>query len=638
MTSDTPSHDPRTLRSKRARHAVFAAADGRCQSCGAELSEGWHVDHVVPWSADNTTRLHNLRALCPPCNLKKGASMKTHRKHALQLVKRANDIAVGRVTASTTVAAVTPGGGKSLAAAAFARVLLDAGFLDFVVWVCPRASLAVQAADSFCDRDFNPQYKARRADNTDPLIRDESLGVRCYTTTYQGIAACPDLHRDEVRRRRYLVILDEPHHLADEEGRSWVSAIAPLVAHATHTLLMTGTIERHDGARIPFIDYAEQDDGSLLPRTDVEYTRRDALGERAILPIEFTYVDGWVRYLDGATEKSVDISKATEDELSRVIATFLGQRSYREALLRRGLDAWLAYRGSGHRSRAIVVCAHQAMAKDVADFVRDQYGVQVALATSDIADAQHTLRQFRYGERGDVLVTVGMAYEGLDVPDCSHLVCLTNTRSVPWLEQAFARVTRVDYKAARAGFPYERQHAFIYVPDDPRMHAVVERLRAEQAQGIQLREERVDGGGVTSEKTGRIFVGLDAKDGAVSFGTIDGRLVDDDAQLVHRMREAAPALAGLSTADLLRVANAVTSSRPQTGDEPEPVDAYRTDEETRLRTAIQGLTNSRDRQRKLDHGSTNKAIWRHFRKSREQMGVVELREVLRFIERMDVAS
>lgn len=57
----------------RARVALFLAAQGRCAQCHAPLQPGWHADHVDPVSAGGATEPANGKALCPPCNLKKGA-------------------------------------------------------------------------------------------------------------------------------------------------------------------------------------------------------------------------------------------------------------------------------------------------------------------------------------------------------------------------------------------------------------------------------------------------------------------------------------------------------------------------------------------------------------------------------------
>lgn len=63
----------RTLRSKKLRAALYIAAGGRCTICNCELTESWHADHVVPWIKSGRTNVHDMQALCPKCNLKKGA-------------------------------------------------------------------------------------------------------------------------------------------------------------------------------------------------------------------------------------------------------------------------------------------------------------------------------------------------------------------------------------------------------------------------------------------------------------------------------------------------------------------------------------------------------------------------------------
>jgi len=54
------------------RAALWLHAEGKCSLCGAELEDGWHADHKIPWSAGGETDVINGQALCPTCNLKKG--------------------------------------------------------------------------------------------------------------------------------------------------------------------------------------------------------------------------------------------------------------------------------------------------------------------------------------------------------------------------------------------------------------------------------------------------------------------------------------------------------------------------------------------------------------------------------------
>jgi 5-methylcytosine-specific restriction endonuclease McrA len=65
---------PRTLRAKHLRARLWYAADGKCQQCGAALDpKNWHADHIEAWIRTGRTNIHEMQALCPSCNLKKGA-------------------------------------------------------------------------------------------------------------------------------------------------------------------------------------------------------------------------------------------------------------------------------------------------------------------------------------------------------------------------------------------------------------------------------------------------------------------------------------------------------------------------------------------------------------------------------------
>lgn len=64
----------RTIRSVRLRNALFLFQDGKCALCNCDLGSGFHVDHIRAFSKGGETTLENSQALCPSCNLKKGAA------------------------------------------------------------------------------------------------------------------------------------------------------------------------------------------------------------------------------------------------------------------------------------------------------------------------------------------------------------------------------------------------------------------------------------------------------------------------------------------------------------------------------------------------------------------------------------
>ncbi len=99
-----------------------------------------------PVVENERTNVHEMRALCPRCNLAKGAKVeKVNRTFQDELIKRAEEVAASGE--KLTTAHITPGGGKTRGALLFAQVLLDLGGIKHVIYVAPRISLTWQTAD-----------------------------------------------------------------------------------------------------------------------------------------------------------------------------------------------------------------------------------------------------------------------------------------------------------------------------------------------------------------------------------------------------------------------------------------------------------------------------------------------------------
>lgn len=52
--------------------SIYDGQGGDCVYCGADLSEGYHVDHIMPLVLGGSNWPNNLQCLCPTCNLRKG--------------------------------------------------------------------------------------------------------------------------------------------------------------------------------------------------------------------------------------------------------------------------------------------------------------------------------------------------------------------------------------------------------------------------------------------------------------------------------------------------------------------------------------------------------------------------------------
>src|SRR4051794_27524781 len=122
-------------------------------------------------------------------------------------------IAAEQTDLADILAAVTPGGGKSLLPVIAAARLIEAGVAERVCWIVPRDSLRLQAEEAFVDpvwrTTLGHDITVRAADNTP----DPCRGLQGYVTTYQAVAAAPGLHLAEFQRHRYLLAVDELHHL-----------------------------------------------------------------------------------------------------------------------------------------------------------------------------------------------------------------------------------------------------------------------------------------------------------------------------------------------------------------------------------------------------------------------------------------
>jgi superfamily II DNA or RNA helicase len=379
---------------------------------------------------------------------------------------------------NTTLLKVTPGGGKSLIPI-LAGKLIQNKLADCVCWVVPRNPLKAQGESNF----------------QDPFFRDitgVSLDIRSYTnesdpcrgldgiiTTYQAFTTGNNINLEyEFMRKRFILILDEFHHV--EQGGAWYQALLPFVTKAPYLILMTGTLERGDGNRIAYIPYDEDGKPDLTPRKGfdvVEYSRIDALKEKAIIPLHFTFHDGRASWKNdmGTVIDVESISKIRDKKLNSAAVYTALSTEYAQELTLMGVKHWIEHRKQNKNSKLLIVTANIKHAEKTLDFLRSK-GLPAKIATSHDSDNAHKNIKAMKENSINILVTIAMAYEGLDVPGITHIICLTHIRSRPWIEQMFARGVRVDPLAG----PYEKQKCFVFAPDDHVMRKIVEKIKKEQ--------------------------------------------------------------------------------------------------------------------------------------------------------------
>lgn len=436
------------------------------------------------------------------------------RSHQQQLAGVVEAIATRQTEIADILAAVTPGGGKSLLPVIAAARLIRAGIIEKVCWIVPRDSLRLQAEEAFADPNWrvalDHAVSVRAAENAP----DPCRGLQGWITTYQGVAAAPELHLQEFRRHRTLLVVDEVHHLPAEanpdapEEAAWSRAILPLLEHAAVRLLLSGTLERADGRPILWLPY-RKGQGARTREVDlaapgfavIGYSRAQALAEKAVLPVDFGALDGEAEWLDEERRRTGPHPVSGPPEVGRAALFTALRTGFARDLLRRAFAQTRDLRAE-RRSRIglppgetgmglgklLVVAPDQENARQYLGWLRDwlprgQAETVARIATSDEKDAQEVLAAFRLRPEPSVLVTVAMAYEGLDAPSVSVCAALTHIRSRAWLEQMIARATRVDFAAG----PYETQRAVVLHPDDLLFRKFRERIEREQ--GTLAREK-----------------------------------------------------------------------------------------------------------------------------------------------------
>ena len=424
------------------------------------------------------------------------------RAHQAKFQQIINQIIAGSQTRNIVVYA-SPGAGKS-AIPMQAGKLISAGLADKICWLCPRSSLQDQGERNFISPFFREMIGHNLLIRSSTNEIDPCRGTDGFITTLQAIAV--DKYStvlNELRRRRYILVIDEYHHLEAESGE-WMKAVLPLYEAAKYRILLTGTLGRGDKKKIAFTPYRQSGD-CFFPDLEgdsethfIEYSRTDALADKSIIPLEFVLHDGQASWEKNGKEKRSKISTATPEARDALFTAL--HTGYAKELLETSVLHWKRHRKAHPSSRLLVVAANIKVTKEYTKYLQGQ-GLNALIATSDDDKAAlKSIKKFKAG-KADVLVTCQVAYEGLDCPSISHIACLTNIRSEPWIIQMCGRAVRIDPMAG----PYETQKGYVFAPADRMFTELAARIDADQSEAMAVewsRQARKESGLLPGEQGG----------------------------------------------------------------------------------------------------------------------------------------
>jgi superfamily II DNA or RNA helicase len=129
----------------------------------------------------------------------------------------------------------------------------------------------------------------------------------------------------------------------------------------------------------------------------------------------------------------------------------------------------------------LVIATDREHARGIARLLRVRFGVTARVATSDDPGASDEIA--RFATSGEPwLVAVRMVSEGVDIPRLRVGVYATTTSTELFFRQAVGRLVRWTRGVAR-------QHAWLFIPDDPRLRAYAAGIAEQRRHSLRRRDD-----------------------------------------------------------------------------------------------------------------------------------------------------
>ena len=439
--------------------------------CGEPLDPSFHADHIFPYSKGGLTVTSNGQALCPTCNLKKGSTVTKLRPWQSEvLVKSVKWLLEDRCDRHFLINAA-PGSGKTIAACAIARSLIDKGEIDRVIVIAPRKEVVNQWAKDF--QLVVGKYMAK-VTGRDGNINVLGTDICATWAACQGLL---DAMQAVCNAHRTLVICDEHHHAAVEAA--WGSSADSAFTEAKFVLVLTGTPIRSDGADSIWLAY--DDRGAISHPDEGTYTLTygDAVDLGYCRPTTFHRHEGKFR-VDLDHGESIQVSGQHSDSLPNTLARIPAlQRAlqfyrlactpqyesdnetplatgYQGTMVEWGCEKLTQLRNRMPNAGGLVICQSIEMAEYMVKLIEIVDGESPILVHSLLGNAESKISAFRNTDKR-WLVSVAMVSEGVDIKRLRVLIYLPNALTELSFRQAIGRVVRT------AG-PNDDTRAYVVMP------------------------------------------------------------------------------------------------------------------------------------------------------------------------------
>jgi len=384
-----------------------------------------------------------------------------------------------------------PGAGKTIAACAIAKELIDSGHIDRVVVIAPRVEVVKQWSRDFQVVTGRYMGKVTGSDADDQIEID-------VCATWAAVQSLQDAFQAVCRTSRVLVICDEHHHAA--VSAAWGSSVNSAFADARYVLVLTGTPIRSDGKQSVWLAY--DDAGAIDQPEDGSFTLTygEAVQLNYCRPTTFHRHEGHF---------TVDLEDGEQVEVSSKQPAKLGPSFARIPGLQRALDFYRlacapqyeadnttpridGYQGTmiewataklndlRHRmpnAGGLVIAPSIPMAVYMADLIEKMEGERPALVHSQMPNVEGRIDGFRHTQKRWI-VSVAMISEGVDIARLRVLIYLSKPLTELAFRQAIGRVVRT------AG-PDDDTRAYVVMPSFDILETYARRVEDEMPSSVR---------------------------------------------------------------------------------------------------------------------------------------------------------
>ena len=350
-----------------------------------------------------------------------------------------------------------PGAGKTLAACAIAKTLLDSEEINRVVVIAPRTQVVTQWADDFSRVTGRHMGKITAKDGE---IDKLGMDVCATWSAIQGLL--PELQA-VCRSSKVLVICDEHHHAAVQAA--WGESAGGAFLDSKFVLVLTGTPIRSDGAESVWLAY--DDNGAISHPDEGTYTLNygEAVDLGYCRPITFHKHQG--RFTVDLEGEQIKISGDQETQIPKNLARIPGLQTaldfyrlaktpqyipgtsdplmtgYQASMVEAGIDKLNQLRYTMPEAGGLVIAPNIEIAEFMAELLEKLDGEKPIIVHSQLANAEDKIKQFKNTNR-KWLVSVAMVAEGVDIKRLRVLIYLPNALTELAFRQAMGRVVRTD--------------------------------------------------------------------------------------------------------------------------------------------------------------------------------------------------